>query len=740
MGRDFDVNIRINAKNFARKTTKAVLGSLNAIEGAITRINRISESVQQAGIKVQATGKRMVLGTGAAAASFAVLAHQGTKFEDRFARVSTLLDTDAAGAIDRYGSTVENLALDGGKNINSITDALFENISALGESEGTVKFLTKANQAAVGGFTDLSTVTDGVTSILNSYNMAADQGGKIMDQFAIANILGKTTVEDLSASVGRGAALAADANVQNAEFLAGITAITKGGISTSEAVNGLAQAFTNITKPSEQARAIIQEVNKVLPTGLKIDFSVAGLKKLGLRDFLKQLQVIQQADPEAFARLFESKEARVALSILNRQLPTYNTALDRMNKATAEGVLTQTNFNKAVNAGTAPFMRLFRALQIIAIEIWRSVRPAVIFFINILRRIAEVVIKFIQNNRLLVRILAIVAGIFAAIVTAAGLFLIVLGSIIAGIGSMISIAVAGFLASLLIKFFGLWTILKLLFPVIAVVAKIFGLLKAAVLFVAGAIGIATLKIIAIAAAIAAILAPIITFIAGFISGLLDGLAPAIDFILNKWIRGFTIIKTEVIGAAGIVKKFWVGVWEDIKSLITTVLDKIKQFFGFIFSVGRRLGFSLGAGISDLLGAPAIAAAETESKAEESGKKIVKENKKTQSKVTSNMLDELRNRLKKLKDTGRAAGVEAVNIFAASDVGEFLTERFTGEPVTSPQDRGFATGEIKRAAAAGPRSQDNRRIIRIDRVELPGVANVEDFLLELDKLSVSPGVL
>jgi hypothetical protein len=407
-----------------------------------------------------------------------------------------------------------------------------------------------------------------------------------------------------------------------------------------------------------------------------------------------------------------------------------------MDKATADGVLTQTNFNKAVNAGTAPFMRLFRAIQVIAIEIWRSVRPAVVFLVNILRRIAEVVVKFVQNNRLLIRILAIIAGVFAAVVTAAGLFLIVLGSIIAGIGSMISIAVAGFLAGILIKFFGLWTILKLLFPLLAIVAKIFGVLKAAVLFVAGAISIATLKIIGIAAAIAAVLAPIIAFIAGFISGLMEGLAPAIEFIKKVIVDNFKIVSKEVKIAGGIIKKFWLDVWVKIKNAIITAFDKVKQFFKFIFSVGRKLGLTLGGSISDLLGAPEVAAAKTESKAEETGKEIVKVNKKTDKKITNNMLDELKRRLSRLKETGK--DVAPVDIFAKSDVGKFLTGALIGEPGPGAGE-GFATEEIRRSVSAAPRSTDNRRIIKIDRVELPNVTNVEDFLFELDRLSVSPGV-
>lgn len=739
MGRDFNVNIKITAENITGKATNVLLKSLNGIEGAIDRVNAAGEKFKTVGAGFQSTGKNLIFATGAAGASLTALGVIGTKFEDRFARVSTLLDVDAAGAINRYGRAVQDLSIAGGKNVNNLTDSLFENISALGESESTTKFLTLANKAAVGGFTEVKTVVDGVTSILNSYRMETGLAGKVMDQFAIANKLGKTTVEELAGSVGRGAALASAANVRNSEFLAGITAITKGGIATSEAVNSLAQTFSNITKPSEQAAKVIESVNKVLPKERRIDFSVAGIEKLGLGPFLQRLQIIQEADPESFARLFESKEARTGIAILLGQMDTYNNALGQMDAATAEGLITQENFNKAVNAGSVPFMRLIRVLQNIAIEIWRSIGPAVVFFINIFRRIGVVVLNFIRNNQTLVRILFIVAGLFAAAAAAVGVFLFIFGAIIAALGSFVSIAIVSFLAGLIIKFFGLFSVLKFLFFSVAGIAKLFGLLKTAILFVAGAVSLATLKIIAIAAAIAAILAPIIAFIAGFISGLLDGLAPAIDFILNKWILGFTIIKTAVMSAAGIVKKFWLGVWEDVRSAVVTAIEKIKGFFRFIFAVGRKMGFSIGKGLSDLIGAPAIAATETESKAAESGKKIEKINKKTQSSVTSDMLAELKRRLTLLKNTGKEAKIEAVNIFAAGRIGEFLTERFTGEPVSTGPERGFATSEIKRAVSAGAGTEDKRRIIKIDRIELPNVSNVEDFLFELDKLSVAPGV-
>ncbi len=738
MPRDFDVNIKITAENLTRKSTSVLLTSLNAIEGAISRINAASTKLQNVGDNFKSAGKKIIFGTAGAAASLTALGVVGTKFEDRFARVSTLLDTDAQGAIQRYGRQVENLAIAGGKNVNTLTDALFENISALGESKDTVKFLTLANKAAVGGFTDVKTVTDGVTGILNSYNMEVGEGGKIMEQFAIANELGKTTVEELAASVGRGAALAADANVKNTEYIAAITAITKGSLKTSEAVSGLAQMFSNITKPSEQALKVIEAVNKALPKSLKIDFSVAGVKKLGLGPFLERLQIIQKASPEAFARLFESKEARVGISLILKQMKTYNAALGRNEAATSDAVLIQKNYNKAVTAGSAPFMRLLRVLQVLAITIWRSVAPAVLFFVNIFRRIATVVLNFVRNNQTLVRVLFVIAGLFVAVAAVAGVLLFFLGSIIAAFGSFIALFLPGFIALVIIKFFGLFTVLKVLFPIIGLIGKAFGFLKFIVFAIGGAIGFATLKIVAIVAVVAAVLAPIIAFITGFISGLLDGLAPAIEFIKSKIVTNFGIIKKEVMGAASIVRKFWIGVWEDVRDVIVTAIEKIKGFFRFIFAVGRKMGFSIGKGLSDLIGAPAIAVTKTESKAEESGKKIEKINKKTQKSITSNMLAELKRRLNLLKNAGKEAKIEGINIFGAAGPGAFLTERFAGEPVTGFGDRGFAADEIRKAVSGGGSKADNRKTFNIDRLELPNVTNVEDFIVELDKKSISPG--
>lgn len=114
--------------------------------------------------------------------------------------------------------------------------------------------------------------------------------------------------------------------------------------------------------------------------------------------------------------------------------------------------------------------------------------------------------------------------------------------------------------------------------------------------------------------------------------------------------------------------------------------------------------------------------------------VFKEQKRLQAEILKNAED-FQKKLTKITDRGTE---DRINIFAKSAKGENLTRQFIGEP-TGKTDGGFAAEEIKKAIRSTPRAQDNRRIVQVDRIELNNVADVGEFLFELDKLSVSPGV-
>lgn len=741
MAREFGAQILIEAENLTDPSFERVSKSLRQIETAIKQVNAVGARLQATGKNIRGIGQNIIVANAAAAISLGVVTKVGSDFEEQFGRISTLLDTDAQGALNRFGDNVKDIGLLTGKSFTGINDALFENISALGANAETTDFLALSAKTAVGAFTDVKTVIDGTTSVLNAYGLELGLANEIQGAFFLANKRGKTTLDEIAQSIGLVAPIARVVGVDFKNLTAAVTATTLGGLSTAQSFLGLRQAFVNIQKPSEQAIKIITRINEVLPKQFKLEFSGEGLKRLGLQEFLTRLGGIAEARPADFARLFESTEARTSILTLLSQMKTFNTTLAETQDITLLTTLVQDNFNKNNKSVALGLRRAFRSIQLVGIELFFIMRPALIAVINLFTKVVSTVAIFIRENKVLGRILGVIAALFVVANIALGLFLIAFGTLISFAGSAILIGLSAVISFFAVKLFSLVPILLRILPGFSLLVKIFGLIKTGLLALFSPIAFVIAKFVLLAALFAALLAPIVAFISGFISGFLDGIAPVVDFVRNKILGFFSDVKQVVVIVSNIVTKFWVGVWEKITTVTGTAIQKVKDFFKLIFELGRRLGFGLGEKLSGLFGFEVeakVTAAESPAveQAQENAKKVVKVNQSTQSKISEILKKALAGRNDLLKDASKKARkIEFINLFAGNIAGERLTGQFIQQRPTGVE-QGFATRELQ--AAMLQRPSETSRSIRIDRVELPNVQNAEDFINELEKLSTQAG--
>ena len=200
--------------------------------------------------------------------------------------------------------------------------------AGFGEVAQLTDVLKASQLGATGGFSDLATVADATTSVLNAYGLSSDQAAKLVDGFIQTQNDGKIVVDQYAQQIGRLAPIAAGAGVGIDELNAAISTVTATGVPVESTFAGLRQVIASIQKPTSEAAKAAEK--------LGIDFSATALSTKGLGGVLQEVVDKGGASEETLALLFGSVEARTAvLPLLNDQLVSFNENLE--NQANAQG-------------------------------------------------------------------------------------------------------------------------------------------------------------------------------------------------------------------------------------------------------------------------------------------------------------------------------------------------------------------------------------------------------------------
>lgn len=305
--------------------------SINKIKSesrsAVNDVNKVSGSFDKMKASVFGAGNLLrTFGIGFSVTALIGGLHAATEnlkhFKSGLAEVSTLLDDTSS--LDEYGDKALELAKTyGSMPVDQVKS--FYNIISAGATDAAsaTSTLDAANKLAVGGVTDINNAVDGLTSTLNAYQLQGDAAIEVSDAFFVAMRAGKTTVGELSSSIGLSATIAASAGVSYEELLASVAALTTGGIRTTVAMNEVRRVIAAVLKPAGEA----EEVAKALG----IQFDAVTLKAKGLAGFLKYVGDAAGGNITTLAKLFGSVEAlNAVLSLTGTQAETFNDILDKM--------------------------------------------------------------------------------------------------------------------------------------------------------------------------------------------------------------------------------------------------------------------------------------------------------------------------------------------------------------------------------------------------------------------------
>uniref|UniRef100_UPI0025BFDF74 phage tail tape measure protein n=1 Tax=Aquisalimonas sp. TaxID=1872621 RepID=UPI0025BFDF74 len=122
-------------------------------------------------------------------------------------------------------------------------------------------FLETASKFAIGGVTDVETAVDGLTTAMNAWGDEAGTAEDVAAGFFTAVQDGKTTAEELSASLFQVAPAASAAGVSLEETLAAVSTLTASGTPTSVATTQIRQAINELNDPAREAAQVFERLS-----------------------------------------------------------------------------------------------------------------------------------------------------------------------------------------------------------------------------------------------------------------------------------------------------------------------------------------------------------------------------------------------------------------------------------------------------------------------------------------------
>jgi TP901 family phage tail tape measure protein len=273
-----------------------------AADQAAAKLQGYANKTTDVGKKLSATVTAPIMAAGTAAFKLS------TDFENAMNKVSTIADTSDVPMED-LRKAILRLSDDTGIAATDIADNVYNAISAGQKTGDAVAFVGNAAKLAKAGFTDSASALDVLTTTLNAYKLSADQTAHVSDILLQTQNKGKTTVGELSASIGKAIPTAAAFNVNLKNLAAAYATTTANGVATAESTTYIKSMLKELGDTGSDVGKIIKE-----KTGKSFSELMASGKTLG--DALNIVSQEGGKSGKTMYDLFGSAEAASAAAIL----------------------------------------------------------------------------------------------------------------------------------------------------------------------------------------------------------------------------------------------------------------------------------------------------------------------------------------------------------------------------------------------------------------------------------------
>lgn len=331
---------------------------------ANSKLDGVQKSLSNAG-KVATIGLTVPL-----VAASGVAINTSNQFSESMSKISTLyggIDVDT----NNLKKSIMSLSNQTGIAANEIAGGYYEALSAglpvTNDMKDTTEFMTQAIQLSKGGFTDTASAVNVMTSAINAYGLEAKDSKRISDVLITTQNLGKTTVDELSKSMGNVIPTAKAYGVNIEQLGASYALMTAKGIDTAQSTTSINAMLNELGDSSSIAGAKILEL-----TGKSFGQLMSEGKSVG--DVLKIMNDYAKANGQSMPTMFGSIEAGKAAMTIAGDVGTYNEFLGKMGESAGA---TKDAFDKMNSTNTAKIQKAMAEITNAGIKLADVVAPAV---------------------------------------------------------------------------------------------------------------------------------------------------------------------------------------------------------------------------------------------------------------------------------------------------------------------------------------------------------------------------
>ena len=344
---------------------------------------------------------RQLMGLSAAIAAPGVAGAKAfMDFERQMAEVSTMLD-DPQKFMGQFTEGVKRLAVEFGESTDTLAKGLYDILSASVPPAQAMDVLAASVRAAKAGLSETGVAADAITTILNAYQMSADEAGSVSDWMFGVVKRGKTTFAELAPNIGKTATIAATAGVELNELGAMLAVLTRNGISTEEAVTSLNAIISTFLKPTDEAQQLAKQ--------LGFDLSSATIQAEGLEGVFRK---IASLPPDAISKLFPNVRALKGVLPALRNLEGFAEDMELLGNAAG---LTAEAHKKMADTIGAAFNKVKQIAIQASVEIGTALAADLEKGADAVKAIGEYVIQWVKSHQSLVSVLGKSALVIGAV-------------------------------------------------------------------------------------------------------------------------------------------------------------------------------------------------------------------------------------------------------------------------------------------------------------------------------------
>lgn len=319
--------LKAKAIHFAEgsKQAKELADRLKEMHKALGEGKKQSKETNKVfGLMDIAVGNLVASGINRAISGMKQMVTEGSKFNRQMEYANEKIRTISGTSGLEIDYNINSMGKKTGTNLGELREGLYQTVSAIGDTYKKYTLLETTNKLAVTGFSSVNESVDGLTTVLNAYNIAIEEADRVANVFVRTQKVGKLTVQEFQQQLYKTVPTAKELGIQIDEIGASIALLTAKGSKAEVAQTQMGAFLYELLDTGSDVSKLFNQI-----AGQSINSFMQGGGSL--EGILKMLKGYSNANNFNIESLFGRKEAKSFWLNLGNDIDGYIEKLKAIN-------------------------------------------------------------------------------------------------------------------------------------------------------------------------------------------------------------------------------------------------------------------------------------------------------------------------------------------------------------------------------------------------------------------------